>query len=98
MTQQDFKKFQAFFEPIQYKANTPKNEKGVGMNYQSLMKEIEQSVGYDKKKKNNKKQLREEIRKRAEAGKPVPWQELHIINTKVISKGNKNKRIREDFE
>lgn len=91
-TQQDFKKFQAFFEPIQYKANTPKNEKGAGMNYQSLMKEIEQSVGYDKKKKNDKKQLREEIRKRAEAGKPVPWQELHIVNTKVRSKGNKNKR------
>ena len=91
-TQQDFKKFQAFFEPIQYKANTTKNEKSAGMNYQSLMKEIEQSVGYDKKKKNDKKQLREEIRKRAEAGKPVPWQELHIVNTKVISKGNKNKR------
>ncbi len=91
-TQQDFKKFQAFFGPIKYKANTPKNEKVAGMNYQSLMKEIEQSVGYDKKKKNSKKQLREEIRKRAEAGKPVPWQELHIVNTKVRSKGNKNKR------
>ena len=91
-TQQDFKKFQAFFEPIQYKANTPKNEKGAGMNYQSLMKEIEQSVWYDKKKKIKTKQLREEIRKRAEAGKPVPWEELHIVNTKVRSKGNKNKR------
>jgi hypothetical protein len=91
-TQQDFKKFQAFFEPIQYKANTPKGEKGSGMNYQSLMKEIEQFVGYDKKNKNNRKQLREEIRKRANAGKPVPWQELHIVNTKQRSKGGKNKK------
>jgi hypothetical protein len=62
------------------------------MNYQSLMKEIEQFVGYDKKKKNNRKQLREEIRKRANAGKPVPWQELHIVNTKPRSKGGKNKK------
>ena len=62
------------------------------MNYQSLMKEIEQFVGYDKKKKNNRKQLREEIRKRANAGKPVPWQELHIVNTKQRSKGGKNKK------
>ena len=27
-TQQDFKKFQAFFDPIQYKANTPRGDKG----------------------------------------------------------------------
>jgi hypothetical protein len=91
-TQQDFKKFQAFFEPIQYKANTPRGEKASAMNYQSLMNEIEQAVGYDKKKKNNKKQLRDEIRERANAGKPVPWQELHIVNTKARSKGNKKKK------
>ncbi|SVB02739.1 uncharacterized protein METZ01_LOCUS155593, partial [marine metagenome] len=82
-TQQDFKKFQAFFEPIQYKANTPKGEKGgEGKNYQSLMKELEQFVGYDKEKKNNRKELRAEIKRRAQAGQAVPWQELYIANTK----------------
>ena len=80
-TQQDFKKFQAFFEPIQYKANTPKGDKG--NNYQSLMKELEQFVGYDKEKKNNKKELRAEIKRRAQDGQPVPWQELYIANTKA---------------
>ena len=95
-TQQDFKKFQAFFEPIQYKANTPKAEKDdKGNNYQSLMKELEQFVGYDKEKKNNKKELRAEIKRRAQAGQPVPWQELYIVNTKAkpsTKKSNNKKR------
>ena len=95
-TQQDFKKFQAFFEPIQYKANTPKGEKGgEGKNYQSLMKELEQFVGYDKEKKNNRKELRAEIKRRAQAGQAVPWQELYIANTKgkpSRKKPNNNKK------
>jgi hypothetical protein len=95
-TQQDFKKFQAFFEPIQYKANTPKSDKGDGgKNYQSLMREIEESVGYDKKKKTNRKELRSEIKRRAQAGQAVPWQELYIANPKsrpVRKKANNKKK------
>ena len=95
-TQQDFKKFQAFFEPIQYKANTPRGDKSDGAkNYQSLMKEIEESVGYDKEKKNNRKELRAEIKRRAEAGQAVPWQELYIANPKSRpsrKKGNNKKK------
>ena len=53
------------------------------MNYQKLMKEIETAVGYDKVKKNNRRELRDEIRRRAEAGKPVPWQELYIAGSKA---------------
>ena len=91
-TQQDFKKFQAFFEPIQFKANTPKGDKGSGSkNYQSLMKDIEKSVGYDKEKKTNRKELRSEIKRRAQAGQAVPWQELYIANPKSKPSRNKSK-------
>ena len=91
-TQQDFKKFQAFFEPIQYKANTPRGDKGDGAkNYQSLMNEIEKSVGYDKEKKTNRKELRSEIKRRAQAGEAVPWQELYIANPKSKPSRNKSK-------
>ena len=91
-TQQDFKKFQAFFEPIQFRANTTKADKTEGsMNYQNLMKEIETAVGYDKVKKNNRRELRDEIRRRAEAGKPVPWQELYVTGTKGKPRRVKNK-------
>ena len=93
-TQQDFKKFQAFFEPIQFRANTTKADKTDGTkNYQNLMKEIETAVGYDKNSKNNnsRRQLRDEIKRRAEAGQPVPWQELYIANSKSNSRKNKNR-------
>ena len=93
-TQQDFKKFQAFFEPIQFRANTTKTDKTNGTkNYQNLMKEIETAVGYDKNSKNNnsRRQLRDEIKRRAEAGQPVPWQELYIANPKSNSPKNKKR-------
>lgn len=94
-TQQDFKKFQAFFEPIQFRANTTKSDKAEGrMNYQNLMKEIETAVGYDKVKKNNRRELRDEIRRRAEAGKPVPWQELYIAGSKAKPRKQKGKAKR----
>ena len=95
-TQQDFKKFQQFFEPIQFRANTTKADKSNGqMNYQNLMKEIETAVGYDKVKKNNRRELRDEIRRRAEVGKPVPWQELYVASPKTKvrkAKGKAKKR------
>ena len=94
-TQQDFKKFQAFFEPIQFRANTTKTDKAEGrINYQNLMKEIETAVGYDKVKKNNRRELRDEIRRRAELGKPVPWQELYVAAPKYKSRKTKGKTKR----
>ena len=94
-TQQDFKNFQAFFEPIQFRANTTKTDKAKGrINYQNLMKEIETAVGYDKVEKNNRRELRDEIRRRAELGKPVPWQELYVAAPKYKARKTNGKSKR----
>ena len=55
------------------------------------MKEIETAVGYDKVKKNNRRELRDEIRRRAELGKPVPWQELYVVAPKYKARKAKGK-------
>ena len=95
-TQQDFKKFQAFFEPIQFKANTTKGDKSDGsLNYQNLMKKIETSIGYDKKKPSGNRDKRNEIQRLAKLGDPVPWKELYISAPKGKSrkfKGNRRKK------
>jgi len=92
-TQQDFKKFQAFFEPIQFKANTTKSDKNDGaLNYQNLMKEIESSIGYNKKKPSGNRDKRNEIQRLAKLGSPIPWKELYISSPKGKSRKPKGKR------
>ena len=89
-TQQDFKKFQAFFDPIQYRGNTTKTDGS--LNYKSLMNEIETAIGYDKKKSNGNRDKRNEIKRRAKLGAPVPWQEVYINSTKIKNRKPKGKR------
>ena len=92
-TQQDFKKFQAFFEPIQFRANTTKEDRNNGgLNYQGLMKEIETAIGYDKKNPTGNRDKRNEIKRRAKLGSPVPWQELYVNTPKSKSRKPKGKR------
>ncbi len=58
------------------------------------MNEIETAVGYDKVKKNNRRELRDEIRPRAELGKPVPWQELYVAAPKYKARKTNGKSKR----
>ncbi|MDP6892828.1 MAG: DUF1553 domain-containing protein, partial [Verrucomicrobiota bacterium] len=85
--------FQAFFEPIQFKANTTKADKNDGaLSYQNLMKEIETSIGYDKKKPTGNRDKRNEIKRRAKLGSPIPWQELYVNTPKIKSRKPTGKR------
>ncbi len=76
-TQSDFKKFQAFFEGIEYGSKASKDEK---VTYASLTKELRESVPPDPKGGNNQKALADSFEKRVQAGEPAPWQELFVSN------------------
>ncbi len=76
-TQQDFKKFQAFFEGIDYGSKAAKDEK---VTFASLTKELKDAVPADPKGGNNQKATGAEFDKRVGAGEPVPWQEVIVSN------------------
>ena len=56
------------------------------------MKEIETAIGYDKKKPTGNRDKRNEIKRRAKLGSPVPWQELYVNTPKNKSRKPKGKR------
>ena len=76
-TQTDFKKFQAFFEGIDYGSKAAKDEK---VTFASLTKELKDAVPADPKAGNNQKAMGAEFDKRVEAGGLVPWQEVIVSN------------------
>ena len=86
-TQQDFKQFQAFFDGIQYGTRTDVKE---AVTYRSMQQQIEKDMGYDRKDPKSRRKLAEEIKKRVQQGRPVPWQELYIRAAKPVSKYAKN--------
>ncbi|MGY8653871.1 MAG: DUF1549 domain-containing protein [Verrucomicrobiia bacterium] len=73
-TQKDFTQFQAFFDRVGY--GTDKSQRD-DTGYRDLTTEINEAVGYTKKK-NNKKDTYAEIKRRASRGEPVPIQEVYI--------------------
>ncbi len=84
-TQKDFEQFQAFFDRVAYGSN--RNDRG-DMGYKELTNEINEKVGYTRKK-NNRRDVYAEIKRRAQRGEPVPIQEVYIsrpANTKKLSK------------
>ncbi|MHC4995477.1 MAG: DUF1549 domain-containing protein, partial [Planctomycetota bacterium] len=81
-TQDDFKSFQAFFEPIRYGTNTASQDRG-GLNYRDLIKDVDRVSGY---KRGKPRRLQyDEIKKRAYAGEPAPWQEVFITPPKKLT-------------
>lgn len=77
-TQQDFSQFKDFFEPVRFGRNPADNSKRTGKTYASILAEIEESTGYDRKMGTNRKAFDEEIKRRVAMGEPVPWQEVFV--------------------
>ena len=73
-TQKDFTQFQAFFDRVGYGSN--KSQRG-DTGFRDLTTEINEAVGYTRKK-NNRREVYAEIKKRASRGEPVPIQEVYI--------------------
>ena len=88
-TQQDFNQFQAFFDNITYGQN---NAAGDKVTYKSMQQQLYQEAGYDRKDPKTRKKLQQEITKRVERGRPVPWQELYIRAPKPVSKHAKKRK------
>ena len=78
-TQSDFKKFQAFFEGIDYGSKTVKAMTDEKVSYASLTKELNDAVPADPKG-NKQKGFGAEFDKRVAAGELAPWQEIYIAN------------------
>ncbi len=94
-TQQDFKQFQAFFEPIYF--GTPRADRDA---YNKMQNELNKSVGYDPKNRNAKnaaqkrREMYEETKRRALAGEPIPWQELQVQPLKKLTAKEREQLIK----
>lgn len=73
-TQQDFKQFQAFFEPVQYGGRRTDE----AMSYQSVTKDLQEKLGYDRKQDKNRQEYRRKLAEMLKAGEIVPWQEVYV--------------------
>ncbi|MEQ1858817.1 MAG: DUF1549 domain-containing protein [Chthoniobacteraceae bacterium] len=73
-TQTDFKQFQAFFEPVSYGSRRTDE----AMNYATLTKELQEKLGYDRKKQTNRNEYRKKLGEMLRAGEVLPWQEVFV--------------------
>ncbi len=89
-TQKDFEQFQAFFDRVNYGSDRT-NREDVG--YKQLTDEINEKVGFTKKK-NNRRDVYAEIKRRAQRGEPVPVQEVYITSPKSSKKLTKQQIAR----
>jgi hypothetical protein len=72
-TQTDFKQFQAFFEPVEYGGR-----RGEPVTYDSVTKELQAAVGYDRKTQEKRNDYRKKLQELLRAGEVIPWQEVHV--------------------
>lgn len=91
-SQEDFKHFQAFFEPIQYGYNREQDRNqflavqkdfgaGLGMEMGMNGPNMKNMSAEDKRK--TRKQLEEEFKKRVAQGKSAPWKEVYVQRSKL---------------
>ena len=84
-TQKDFEQFQAFFDRVAFGSDRTNRE---DTGYKQLTDEINEKVGYTRKK-NNRRDVYAAIKRRAQRGEPVPVQEVYVSqprNTKKLTK------------
>lgn len=79
-TQTDFKQFQAFFEPVSYGA---RRVEGETMSYQTVTKDLQEKLGYDRKADKNRQEYRKKLGELLKAGEIVPWQEVYVTPAKA---------------
>ncbi len=89
-TQKDFEQFQAFFDRVAYGSDRTNRE---DTGYKELTNEINEKVGYTRKK-NNRRDVYAEIKRRAQRGEPVPIQEVYITSPKSNKKLTKQQIAR----
>jgi len=89
-TQKDFEQFQAFFDRVAYGSDRTNREDA---GYKQLTDEINEKVGYTRKK-NNRRDVYAEIKRRAQRGEPVPIQEVYITSPKSNKKLTKQQIAR----
>jgi hypothetical protein len=70
-TNDDFKQFQAFFEPIRFGGRPEKGE----LSYDAIMKALRAKFS---DKKDARKELEAEFQRMVDAGETLPWQEVYI--------------------
>jgi hypothetical protein len=83
-TQDDFKRFQAFFEPVRY---------GGSREYNQTLKQLQDELGYDRKTMNNG-QFQRKLNDYVRSGKPIPWQEVTVVKTNAPAR--KGKKLPKD--
>ncbi len=75
-TKTDFEQFQAFFEPIRYGAPADKDEKGI---QKKMTDDLRAAVGVGEKRTGaDQRKIEAEFKRRAQAGEPVPWEEVYV--------------------
>lgn len=80
-TQDDFKQFQAFFEPVRY---------GPSREYTASLRQLQKELGYNPKTMNNG-QFQRKLNESVRDGEVIPWQELTITRT-ATRNGRANQR------
>ena len=88
-TQQDFGKFQAFFDGITLGSRKDTDD---GVTARDLQQEIEKAVGYNKKDPKARNLLYKEIKTRAARGEPVAWDELYVKTSAPAANAKKRKK------
>jgi hypothetical protein len=84
-TQDDFRRFQAFFEPVRY---------GGSREYNETLRKLQDELGYDRKTMNNG-QFQRKLNEVVRSGKPIPWQEVTVVKSAAAA-ARKGKKLPDD--